>query len=286
MTHFGISLLRVSPGAWTEVAQEAERLGFESVWMSDHLVLPAEMDAADYPDGRLPIRPETPVFDSLVYLAAIAARTRTLRLGTYVYQLGLRHPLAVARAVATLDVVSAGRVELGIGAGWMPAEWAAAGMPQSVDGARPAARRRVLPVPSRPVRTEASPGSPAGARRRRVTARPAQGRPVRRRMDRDARYARLRRGAAGQPAQRRRPARPHPAADHHRRSPAGGGCGRRRLARLGGGPGHRDTLGAVPRRDPRDAPVRRAHPRETCGQLATVMVGAGHELEQYPTAIR
>jgi probable F420-dependent oxidoreductase len=136
MTVFGISLLRVAPGLWQDVAQEAEQLGFESVWMSDHLVLPAEIDASHYPDGKLPIRPETPVFDVLVYLAALAARTTTLRLGTFIYQLGLRDPLVAARAVATLDVVSDGRVELGIGAGWMPDEWAAAGIDFASRGRR------------------------------------------------------------------------------------------------------------------------------------------------------
>jgi probable F420-dependent oxidoreductase len=128
MTVFGISLLRVAPHRWFAVAEEAERLGFESVWMSEHLVLPVALDPSNYPDGELPIRPETQLFDVMVFLAAIAARTSTLRLGTYVYQLGLRHPFIVARAVATLDVVSAGRVELGVGAGWMPEEWQAAGV--------------------------------------------------------------------------------------------------------------------------------------------------------------
>ncbi|PWI06633.1 hypothetical protein DIZ27_32170 [Streptomyces sp. NWU339] len=89
MTTFGISLLRVAPRQWIEVAQEAERLGFESVWMSEHLVLPIDMDPSNYPDGKLPIRPGTPLFDVMVYLAAIAAGTTTLRLGTFIYQLGL-----------------------------------------------------------------------------------------------------------------------------------------------------------------------------------------------------
>jgi probable F420-dependent oxidoreductase len=128
LTRFGISLLRLAPERWTEVAQEAERLGFESVWMSEHLVLPAEFDESAYPDGRLPIRTDTPLFDVMVYLAVIAAHTSTLRLGTYVYQLGLRHPFIAARAVTTLDVISGGRLELGVGAGWLEEEWTAAGV--------------------------------------------------------------------------------------------------------------------------------------------------------------
>jgi probable F420-dependent oxidoreductase len=122
---FGISLLRVNPALWTTVALEAERLGFESVWMSDHLVMPAEPD--DHRNRNL-INPATPIFDVMVYLATLAAVTTTLRLGTYVYQLGLRHPFVAARAVTTLDVVSDGRVELGVGAGYISQEWTATGL--------------------------------------------------------------------------------------------------------------------------------------------------------------
>jgi probable F420-dependent oxidoreductase len=125
---FGISLLRVNPRLWRTVAQEAEGLGFESVWMSDHLVLPPQLDDSEHAYGKILIKPSTPVYDVWVYLAALAASTTTLRLGTYVYQLALRHPLVAARAITTLDVVSDGRVELGIGAGYMSHEWLAAGL--------------------------------------------------------------------------------------------------------------------------------------------------------------
>jgi probable F420-dependent oxidoreductase len=72
----------------------------------------------------------------MVYLAAIATATTSLRLGTYVYQLALRHPFSSARSVATLDVLSGGRVELGVGAGYIAAEWNAAGVGFSTRGAR------------------------------------------------------------------------------------------------------------------------------------------------------
>lgn len=136
MTVFGISLLRVAPDRWLEVSEEAERLGYESIWMSEHLVLPARFDESRYPDGNLPIWPQTPVFDVMVYLAALAASTTTLRLGTFIYQLGLRHPFVAARAVTTLDVVSRGRLELGVGAGWLREEWEAAGVDFASRGAR------------------------------------------------------------------------------------------------------------------------------------------------------
>jgi probable F420-dependent oxidoreductase len=126
---FGVSLLRVHPALWREVALAAEDLGYESVWMSDHLVLPAALDGAAYPDA-------TPVFDVMVHLAALAAVTTRLRLGTFVFQLALRPPFVAARGVATLDVVSGGRVELGVGAGWSRAEWQACGVPFEGRGRR------------------------------------------------------------------------------------------------------------------------------------------------------
>ncbi len=124
---FGISLLRLNPARWAEASVEAEHIGYESIWMSEHLVLPTHYDQNGYPEGRLPIGPMTPVFDPPVYLAYLAGLTTTIRLGTYIYQLGLRHPFVVARAVTTLDVVSGGRVELGVGIGWFREEWSATG---------------------------------------------------------------------------------------------------------------------------------------------------------------
>ena len=58
----------------------------------------------------------------------MAARTQRIRLGTFVYLLGIRHPFVGARAFATLDVVSGGRVEVGVGAGWLETEWTAVGL--------------------------------------------------------------------------------------------------------------------------------------------------------------
>lgn len=133
---YGISLLRVHPRLWFDVAEEAEQLGFESIWMSDHLMLPAHVDTTRYPDGKMPIRPDTPIFDVWVYLSALSARTSRIRLGTFVYLLGLRHPFSSARAIATLDIVSQGRVELGIGVGWSELEWGAAGLDFATRGRR------------------------------------------------------------------------------------------------------------------------------------------------------
>jgi len=122
---------------FVEAAEAAEQLGFESLWLPEHLVLPVEMAGSPFEgSAHPPIPPSTPVFDSLQYLAFLAARTSRVRLGTHVYNLALRHPFVAARAVQTLDVVSGGRAELGVGAGWLRAEWEAAGLDFASRGAR------------------------------------------------------------------------------------------------------------------------------------------------------
>lgn len=122
---------------FVEATELAEELGFESVWLPEHLVLPVEMAGSPFAGAEHPpIPPSTPVFDSLGYLSFLAGRTSRIRLGTHVYNLALRHPFVSARAVQTLDVVSGGRVELGVGAGWLQAEWEATGLDFSSRGDR------------------------------------------------------------------------------------------------------------------------------------------------------
>ena len=120
-----------------EATKAADRLGFESVWMAEHLVLPMEMRGQLVPgEEHAPIAPSTPVFDAAVYLSHLAALTTQIRLGTFVYLLGLRHPFVSARAFATLDVLSGGRVDVGVGAGWLINEWEAAGVDPATRGSR------------------------------------------------------------------------------------------------------------------------------------------------------
>jgi probable F420-dependent oxidoreductase len=82
------------------------------------------------------VPPSTPVFDAFGFLCFLAGQTRTLRLGTNVYLLGIRHPFVAARAIQTLDRVSQGRAEVGIGAGWLRSEWRAAGLDPRTRGRR------------------------------------------------------------------------------------------------------------------------------------------------------
>jgi probable F420-dependent oxidoreductase len=123
----GVALGALNAHFHLDVADAAQSLGYESVWLPEHLVLPVQMsrsprDGEEHP----PVPPSVPVFDAFAYLAFLAARCPGLRLGTHVYNLALRHPFVAARAVATLDVVSGGRAEIGIGAGWLEEEWVAA----------------------------------------------------------------------------------------------------------------------------------------------------------------
>jgi probable F420-dependent oxidoreductase len=123
---FGIALGRLNPAFFLECTLEAEQLGYESVWLPEHLIFTSRMSHSPYPgEEHPPVPPTTPIFDAFSYLGFLAGRTERLRLGTHVYNLGLRHPFVAARAVQTLDIVSGGRVEFGIGASWLEEEWVA-----------------------------------------------------------------------------------------------------------------------------------------------------------------
>jgi probable F420-dependent oxidoreductase len=133
----GVMLAGVNTKFWTAAARAAEEAGFESVWLPEHLVFPVEMKGSPHAgDEHPPIPSNTPAFDALMSLAAIAAVTEKVRLGTNVYNIGLRHPFVTARAIATLDVISQGRVEFGIGASWLREEWEVTGLDWSTRGRR------------------------------------------------------------------------------------------------------------------------------------------------------
>ena len=123
---FGVALGRLHPGFFVECTLEAERLGYESVWLPEHLVLTTQMSRSPHPgETHPPVPPETPVFDAFTYLGYLAGRTERIRLGTNVYNIGLRHPFTAARGVQTVDILSEGRLEFGIGASWLEEEWTA-----------------------------------------------------------------------------------------------------------------------------------------------------------------
>jgi probable F420-dependent oxidoreductase len=133
----GVSLGGLSPRVWPALVVAADRLSFDSVWIPEHLVLPVAMSGSPRPGERHPpVPPTIPVFDPWAYLAYVAGCTERIRLGTFVYNLALRHPFVAARAIQTVDVVSGGRVEIGVGVGWLEAEWEAVGLDFSTRGAR------------------------------------------------------------------------------------------------------------------------------------------------------
>ena len=106
-----------APRAWARtvaLAHETESLGFDSIWMFDHL-------------QTEPVPTDEITFEAFVTISALAAETARVRLGHLVLCAGYRNPALVAKMIATLDVVSGGRAELGLGAGWKEDEFLAYG---------------------------------------------------------------------------------------------------------------------------------------------------------------
>jgi probable F420-dependent oxidoreductase len=119
------------------VAERAETLGFESLWVSERLLWPV-VPKTPYPaspDGRLPEQAKLQL-DPLETLTFVAARTRRARLGTSVINLPFHNPLVLARRFATLDVLSGGRACVGLGNGWSADEFEATGVPARGRGKR------------------------------------------------------------------------------------------------------------------------------------------------------
>ena len=118
LPHYDFSIPGVNPitfDALAEVAVRAERLGFDSVWVSDHFFATMERYGGG-PERYGSLEP-------LATLAALASLTERLRLGTLVLSAGFRHPAILAKAATAIDRLSGGRLELGMGAGWFEAEY-------------------------------------------------------------------------------------------------------------------------------------------------------------------
>ena len=132
---FGLSFANAGPFAEPEamvhLAQTAEANGIESIWTVEHVVIPVGYESTyPYdPSGRIPAPENVDIPDPLVSLAYVAAQTTTLRLATGILILPQRHPIYVAKEVATLDKLSGGRAILGIGVGWLEEEFDALGVP-------------------------------------------------------------------------------------------------------------------------------------------------------------
>ena len=125
------------PGSWDHVfdlARAADDTGVGRVVVSDHVVFGEHLDAYGQPEsggvegGRQPTGPDGHWLEPLTVLTAVAAQTSRVRLGTYVLLAALRRPVVLAKQLATLDTISRGRVDLGVGIGWQREEYEAAGL--------------------------------------------------------------------------------------------------------------------------------------------------------------
>lgn len=131
LPHYDYSFPDGKPLAWdrlVDAAQRAEALGFDSVWISDHFFLDlARYGGPDHPQGTV---------EPFTALAALATATERVRLGTLVACALFRHPAHVAKMATTIDLLSGGRFDLGIGAGWYQREFEPFGYPYPGTGER------------------------------------------------------------------------------------------------------------------------------------------------------
>jgi len=128
---FGINMYACSrPDAVARVARAAEDAGFESLWAGEHVVLP------DPQVPPSPMAPQERALDPLVALTWAAAHTERLRLGTGIIILPQRNPLVLAKELASLDVLSVGRLIFGVGVGYLEPEFEAIGVPMTDRGPR------------------------------------------------------------------------------------------------------------------------------------------------------
>jgi len=138
----GLHLPQVGPLATREglttIAQLAEERDFDSLWVSDHVIIPRKL-ASKYPyspDGSFPIPPDIPFLEPLAALLFVAGVTTKAKLGTTILVVPMRNPVITAKQLASLDVLSNGRLILGAGAGWMAEEFEMLEVPFEHRGAR------------------------------------------------------------------------------------------------------------------------------------------------------
>lgn len=130
-----------------QAAQRAEQLGYDSVWVTDRLLWPLEPQThyGGTPDGRIP-DPYKHSLDPVATLSYAAAHTSRIRLGTSVLDIPFYNPVALARALTTVDVLSNGRLHVGLGLGWSADEYQAAGQQMKGRGKRATEFIEVLKV--------------------------------------------------------------------------------------------------------------------------------------------
>jgi len=125
------------PGAWLDIATETEQAGFETLWKGDHITIPKELRYEEYqfgtPDWAKSTNPSIDVFQTFSHIAAV---TDEIKLGTNICIVPLRHPIVLAKQALSLDALSEGRFEFGVGSGWLRSEFDVLDSPFEERGSR------------------------------------------------------------------------------------------------------------------------------------------------------
>jgi probable F420-dependent oxidoreductase len=141
---FGVTLPQFGPFAATpdvaariaRIATAADRLGYDVLWTAEHLIFPYEI-RTPYPyASRFPFPVTTPMLEVVSTLSWVAALTKRVQLSSQVMILPYRHPIVLAKELATLDVLSSGRVMVGVASGWLAEEFEMLGVPFRQRGRR------------------------------------------------------------------------------------------------------------------------------------------------------
>ena len=138
----GIGFANIGPFGTADggvaMARAAEAAGIDSLWTVEHVVYPDDYGST-YPydeSGRMAMAPDTDLTDPLTWLTWVGAQTSTIRLATGILILPERNPVVLAKQLGTMDALTGGRIDLGIGVGWLREEFDALGIPWERRGAR------------------------------------------------------------------------------------------------------------------------------------------------------
>ncbi len=148
--HFGFSLqgrgVLAGREAITRLARRADALGYDSIWVTDRMLIPVESHSAyPYsPTGAFPLGPDEPWLEPLTAVTYLASITERINVGTSVLVIPYRNPVFTAKALATADYLSGGRVILGAGVGWWREEFTALGIPFEDRAARTVEYLRIM----------------------------------------------------------------------------------------------------------------------------------------------
>ena len=143
----GLNIVWVKTALLAEYAQLAESLGYESLWSGEHICLSTRPDwwtkfpgvaalGNGFTEDMVPFSPDSDFPDPMIVLAHLASVTSRVRLGIGIYMLALRDPVLIGKTLATLDVISNGRIDMAVGLGWTPDEYSWTGNDWTVRGRR------------------------------------------------------------------------------------------------------------------------------------------------------